>query len=139
MGYCEKSAENYCIAVIAFEKGKYNATANRLYYALYQACVSELTGKGKTLDDFIAGDRLSDLKSRKSDTDAPMWPHDVVTDKALSTNGLDLNVREKTVIRQSKALRVKGDYGDKDKVVAEDLQDLLQEAPKLLRSLGVAI
>ncbi len=127
------------IALLSFDKGKYNAAASRLYYALYQACVGELNGKGKTAGDFLSEDRRASLRERKSTTDVPMWPHDVVTDMALSHNGLEMTSMERAVIRQSKALRVKGDYGDKESVTGGELQPLLEKSPQLLRSLGVMI
>ncbi len=139
MSYCDKSAENFTIARFSFDKGKYNAAASRLYYSLYQACVGELNGKGKTAGDFLSEDGKARLRERASTTDVPMWPHHVVTEMALANNGLELSPRERTVVKQAKALRVKGDYGDNVSVTADDLLPLLEDAPRLLRSLGVLI
>ncbi len=139
MSYYDKAAENFTVALLAFKREKYNAAASRLYYAFYQACVGELTANGKTVADFVSSDRMKELMGRKSDNDSPVWPHDVVVNSALSRNGLNLNRLEKSIIRQSKYLRVKGDYYDKVTVTVDDLEDLFREAPRILVSLGVVM
>ena len=52
--FLEKSEENLEAAQICFEYGLYNASANRAYYAIFQAAVVALAEKGlKSKQDFI--------------------------------------------------------------------------------------
>jgi uncharacterized protein (UPF0332 family) len=55
--FFEKSEENLKASQICFENGLYNASANRAYYAIFQAAVVALAERGlKSEQEFIGHD-----------------------------------------------------------------------------------
>ena len=142
MSFLDKAKENYEAAVNAYKGEKYNAAANRLYYALFQACRGEIIKKGMKLKDFVKYDRLEEIKNQKRDTDCEWWPHsDVinVVSVPIERNGLGLNSKDKSTITLSHGLRTKSDYYANAKVEEDDLTELLETSRKLLQGLGVAV
>lgn len=139
MSLYDKASDNYAIALIAFQKKKYNAAASRLYYALYQACVKKHMENGRVATDFMsAQEKISRKDSLKSQTDAPKWPHDVLT-RYASLNTLGLSATQRLTITQARKSRVIGDYGDMDTVTDKDMQWLMDHVMDVFRQLRVPI
>ncbi len=139
MGLYEKAADNYALAQIAFREKMYDAAASRLYYALCQACVKKHMESGRSATDFMsAHEKIVRETGLRSSTDAPKWPHDVLT-RYASLNALGLSATQRQTVTHAKRWRVVGDYGDTETVDPERLGWLMERAMEVFRQLRAPI
>ncbi len=119
-GLAKKAAENLRAATLLVGAREYNAAASRAYFALYQAGMFALEGKGMTPGTF--GDYTE-------------WNHRLIKN---NRRAFGLNWEERELWEDLYELRVKADYRDAD-VQREEIEPALGEVADVLQRLGVEI
>ncbi len=128
----DKASENYKVAQLARRDGNLNVAASRIYYALYQAGVGELTEKGIRPEEY---NQSVTLEQAQRKTNA--WKHGMFV-RAVRNPRLDLGKNLQDIIQMARTLREKGDYNDTDNVEDYELEEVFFHAPDILGGWGVS-
>jgi uncharacterized protein (UPF0332 family) len=98
MSYLTKSLENLTVAQWAYDNGHYNASANRAYYAVFQAALAALANVSViTVEERVSHERVQALFARELINRRKLYPSD------LKSHLLDLHkVRETADYKMAK-------------------------------------
>jgi len=114
VGMAEKALENLEASTLLATNERWNATANRLHYASFQAAVHALEGQGKRPE------QLSQYKE---------WKHKTICDNASLVRG---RWDDRKLYMALRTQRVESDYTDRD-VEVELVKSRLAEVDELVR------
>ncbi len=89
-----KARENLDASLILLRAGRLNASASRLYYALFQAAIHALERQGRNPQDF---------------RNSRYWDHDTVCDFAHLARGEET---DRILLDEARRLRLQADYTD---------------------------
>ncbi|MCI0586922.1 MAG: hypothetical protein L0323_08800 [Planctomycetes bacterium] len=104
-----KARENLDSALILLRAGRLNASASRLYFAVFQAEVYSLQLRGRKPQDF---------------RNARYWDHDTVRDAAHLARG---EAADRLLLEKTRRLRLQADY-EREHVRRRDIERPRREA-----------